>query len=168
MPFFTDTNGREWRVRLTGPALSKVREATDIRLADPSGQGAVLATADGEILTRVLWLLCSDQEPRLTPDAFAEAVASGEVFERARKAIHEAVADFTPPSQRKALQRALETEVEVQTAAQQMAIERLSGDGLRDQLIDALRAGMDSNIATILTQLRSAGSSQASPDLTHR
>jgi hypothetical protein len=40
-----------------------------------------------------------------------------------------------------------------------MAIERLSGDVLRDQLIDALRAGMDQNIATILTQLRSAGGS---------
>lgn len=167
MPFFKDTNGRDWRIRLTGPALSKIREATGIRLADPSGQGAVAATADGEILTRVLWLLCSDQEPRLTPEQFAEAVASGDVFERARDAIHEAVADFTPPSQRTALTKALETEKEVQAAAQRLTIEKLeSGDGLKDQIIEALRVGMDRNIAEILTKLRNAGGSPDSPELT--
>lgn len=164
MSFFKDCNGRDWRIRLTGPAIGKVREATGIKLADAAGRGTIEACADGEILTRVLWLLCADQEPKLTPEQFAEAVASGDVFERARAALQEAVVDFTPPSQRPALQKALETEIAVQTAAQQMTIERLSGDALKNQVIDALRAKMDENIATILTQLRSAGDSPVLPE----
>ena len=166
MTFFKDLNGRDWRIRLTGPALAKVREATQIQLADPSGRGTLAACSDGEILTRVLWLLCGDQEPRLTPDAFAESVASGEVFERARDALQAAVVDFTPPSQRQALLKALATEKEVQTAAQNLAIEKLDGDELKGQLIDALRAGMEANLATLLTRLRSAGNSPATPDST--
>jgi hypothetical protein len=166
MPYFKDVNGRDWQIRLTGPALQRVREATGIRLADPSGQGTLEAVADGEILTRVLWLLCSDQQPPLTPEQFAEAVASGEVFERARAALQDSVVDFTPPSQRPALLKALETEEAVQTAAMALAIERLDGDALKDQLVDALRVGMDQNIATILTQLRSAGGSPGLPGST--
>lgn len=161
MSFFKDLNGREWRVRLTGPLLAKVREATGITLADAAGRGALAACENGEIQTRVLWLLCSDQEPRLTPDQFAEAVASGDVFEAARTAIYEAITDFTPPSQRSALRKALETERDVMTAAQELAIEKMGAVELRDQLIDALRAGMDGNIATILTQLRNVSSVQA-------
>lgn len=166
MSFFKDLNGRDWRIRLTGPALAKVREATTILLADPAGRGVLAACADGEIQTRVLWLLCSDQEPKLTPEQFAEAVASGEVFERAREALQAAVVDFTPPSQRPALLKALETENQVQTAAMNLAIEKLDGAELKDQLVDALRAGMEANLATILTQLRNAGGSPDSPDLT--
>jgi len=163
MSFFKDVNGRDWRIKLTGPALGKVREATGILLGDAAGRGALAACADGEIQTRVLWLLCSDQEPKLTPDLFAESVASGEVFERARDALQEAIVDFTPPSQRAALLKALATEKEVQTAAMALAVEKLDGEGLKDQLVDALRAGMDANIATILTQLRNAGNSPALP-----
>jgi hypothetical protein len=161
MSFFKDMNGKDRRIRLTGPAIGKVTEATGIKLADAAGRGALEACADGEILTRVLWLLCA--EPGETPDGFAESVASGEVFERARDAMQEAIVDFTPPSQRAALLKALATEKEVQTAAMALAVEKLDGEGLKDQLVDALRAGMDANIATILTQLRNAGNSPALP-----
>ncbi len=163
MAYFKDTHGRDWQIRLTGPKLAQVRDATQIALADPSGAGVLQATADGEIQTRILWLLCADQDPQITPAQFADAVASGECFEAARSALHQALLDFTPPSQRLALQKALETELEVQAQAQALAIERLSGGALRDQLIDALRAGMDQNLATILTQLRNAGGSPALP-----
>ena len=166
MSFFKDLNGKEWRVRLTGPVLTKVREATGIKLADPAGRGVLEACADGEIQTRVLWLLCADQDPTTTPDKFAEAMASGEVFEAAKKAIYEAVTDFTQPSLRPALAKALETEAAVTEAAQGLAIAKMDGSEMREQLIDALRTGMDANIATILTQLRSGSAlpvSSASP-----
>ena len=165
MSFFKGTNGRNWRIKLTGPLIGKVREATGIMLADPAGRGALEACADGEILTRVLWLLCTE-EPHLTPEQFADAMASGEVFEAARDALQESIVDFTPPSQRPALLKALETEKQVQTAAMGLAIEKLDGAELKDQLIDALRAGMDNNIATILIQLRNAGGSPGLPVLT--
>lgn len=166
MSFFTDRNGRDWRIRLTGPVLAKIREATNIRLADPSGRGALEACADGEIQTRVLWLLCADQDPHVTPEQFAEAVGAGEVFDRAKEALRDAVADFTPPSQRPAMLKAWETEDQVRLAAMDLAIEQLGGVALKDQLVDALRTNMDQNLATILMKLRNAGDSPDLPDST--
>lgn len=173
MSFFKDVNGREWRIRLTGPAIAKVRAATKefyggegIALADPSGRGAVAACADGEILTRVLWLLCNDQEPRLPPDQFAEAVASGEVFDAARIALQDAIVDFTPPSQRPMLLKVLETERAEQAARAEVVLEKLSGDGLQDQVCQAFRVGLERELERILTQLRNAGGSPDSPDST--
>lgn len=157
MSVFKDTHGREWRVRLTGPKLQMVRESTGILLATPSGEGAVAATADGEILTRVLWLLCGDQEPKLTPDQFAEAVASGEVFEAARLAIQEAVLDFTPPSQRPMLAKVLETERKEQQARTEVVMEKLNGDELHDQVCHAFRVGLDRQLTQILTRLENVG-----------
>ena len=158
MSFFKDTNGRDWRIKLTGPALAKVREATGIKLADPSGQGAVAACADGEILTRVLWLLCGeDQEPKLTPQQFAEAVASGEVFQAARDALQDAIVDFTPPSQRPMLLKVLETERAEMAARANVVMEKLNGDELHDQVCRAFRVGLDRELTKILTRLENAG-----------
>lgn len=167
MPFFKDTNGREWRIRLTGPKLQVVREATKIALATPSGEGAVAATADGEILTRVLWLLCGDQgEPALTPEQFGEAVASGEVFEAARVALQEAIVDFTPPSQRPMLLKVLEAERKEQAARTEVVMEKLNGDELHDQVCQSFRVGLERQLEQILTRLENAGGSLASPDST--
>ena len=166
MSFFKDTNGREWRIRLTGPAIGKVREATSITLADPSGRGAVAACADGEILTRVLWLLCGDQEPKLTPEQFGEAVASGEVFDAAREALQAAIVDFTPPSQRPMLLKVLETEKAEQAARAEVVMEKISGDVLQDQVLQAFRVGLDKELERVLTRLRSAGNSPDSQDST--
>lgn len=157
MSVFKDTNGREWRVRLTGPKLQKVREHTGILLATPSGEGAVAATADGEILTRVLWLLCADQEPKLSPEQFGEAVASGEVFEAARDAIQEAVLDFTPPSQRPMLLKVLEAERKEQAARTAVVMEKLNGDELHDQVYQSFRVGLDRQWTQLLTRLENAG-----------
>lgn len=164
MAFFKDTNGRQWRIRLTGPAIAKVREATQITLADPSGQGALAACADGEILTRVLWLLCSDQPPEVTPEQFAEAVASGEVFEAAREALQEALLDFTPPSQRPLLQKVLETERREQQARTQLVEDQLNGEELHDQILQAYRVGLDKQIAMILTRLQNVGNLPEQPE----
>ena len=164
MSFFKDTNAREWRLHLTGPKLQKVREATGITLATPSGEGAVAATADGEILTRVLWLLCGDQEPPLTPEQFAEAVASGEVFEDARVALKESIVDFTPPSQRPMLLKVLEAEGKEQAARTEVVMEKLSGDALHDQVCESFRVGLDRQLEEILTRLENVGGSLASPD----
>jgi hypothetical protein len=163
MAFFKDTNGREWRIRLTGPKLQKVREATGITLATPSGEGAVSATADGEILTRVLWLLCGDQEPHLTAEQFGEAVASGEVFDAARVALQDSIVDFTPPSQRPMLQKVLEAERKEQAARAAVVMEKLNGDELHDQVCHAFRVGLDRQLETILTRLENVGGSLASP-----
>lgn len=164
MSFFKDTNGREWRIRLTGPKLQKVREATGILLATPSGEGAVTATADGEILTRVLWLLCGDQEPKLTPDQFGEAVASGDVFESARVALQDSIVDFTPPSQRPMLQKVLEAERREQAARTEVVMEKLNGDELHDQVCHAFRVGLDRQLTQILTRLENAGVLPEKPD----
>ena len=169
MSVFKDLNGREWRIRLTGPKLAKVREATGITLATPSGEGAVAATADGEILTRVLWLLCGDQESegaKVTPDQFGEAVASGEVFDAAREALKEAIVDFTPPSQRPMLLKVLEAEQKEQSARAKVVMEKLNGDELHDRVCDAFRVGLDRRLETILTRLENVGGSLASPDST--
>ena len=169
MSVFKDVNGREWRIRLTGPKLAKVRESTGIRIATPSGEGTVSATADGEILTRVLWLLCGDQETeggKVTAEQFGEAVASGEVFESAREALKEAVVDFTPPSQRPMLLKVLEAEKKEQAARAEVVIDKLNGDELHDRVCDAFRVGLDRQLKTILTRLENAGGSLASPDST--
>ena len=169
MSVFKDVNGREWRIRITGPLLTKVREATEINIAAPTGEGAVAATADGEILTRVLWLLCGDQESeggKVTPDQFGEAVASGEVFEAAREALKEAVVDFTPPSQRPMLTKVLEAEQKEQAARAEVVMEKLNGDELHDRVCDAFRVGLDRQLETILTRLENVGGSLASLDST--
>lgn len=160
MPFFKDLANNERRIRLTGPLIAKVREATGITLGDASGEGVLLACADGEMQTRVLWLLCGDQPPVLSPDAFAESIASGDVFEAARDALHEAVMDFIRPSQRPALLKVLETAKADMTAAQSAVIEQLAGEERRAQLVDALRAGMTAQMDRILTRLRNASSGQ--------
>ena len=167
MSVFKDTNGREWRIRLTGPKLKKVREATGISLATPSGEGAVSATADGEVLTRVLWLLCGDQETEggnVTPEQFGEAVANGDVFEAARKALHDAIVDFTPPSQREMLLKVLETEQKEQAARMEVVMETLNGDELHDQVCQSFRVGLDRQLKEILTRLENVGGSLASPE----
>jgi hypothetical protein len=161
---FKDMNGKDRRIRLTGPSIGKVREATKITLADPAGRGALEACADGEILTRVLWLLCA--EPSETPDAFAESVASGEVFERARDALQDAIVDFTPPSQRPMLLKVLETEKAEQAARADVVMEKISGDVLQDQVLQAFRVGLDKELERVLTRLRNAGDSPDSQDLT--
>ena len=167
MSVFKDVNGREWRLRITGPKLAKVRESTGLQIATPSGEGTVAATADGEILTRVLWLLCGDQETeggKVTPDQFGEAVASGEVFEAAREALKEAVVDFTPPSQRPMLTKVLESERKEQSARAEVVMEKLNGDELHDRVCNAFRVGLDRQLETILTRLENVGGSLASPD----
>ena len=169
MSVFKDVNGRERRIRLTGPKISKVRESTGINIATPSGEGTVAATADGEILTRVLWLLCGDQESeggKVTAEQFGEAVASGEVFEAAREALKEAIVDFTPPSQRPMLTKVLEAEQKEQAARAEVVMEKLNGDELHDRVCDAFRVGLDRQLETILTRLENVGGSLASPDST--
>ena len=167
MSVFKDVNDREWRIRLTGPKLQKVREATKILLATPSGEGALAATADGEILTRVLWLLCGDQgEPVLTAEQFGEAVASGEVFEAARIALQDAIVDFTPPSQRSMLEKVLEAEQKEQKARMAVVMEHLNGDALHDQVCQSFGVGLDRQLKAILTQLENAGDSLVSPQST--
>jgi len=169
MSVFKDVNGREWRIRLTGPKLAKVREATGLRIATPTGEGTVAATADGEILTRVLWLLCGEQETeggKVTPDQFGEAVASGEVFEAAREALKEAVVNFTPTSDRPMLLKVLESEQKEQAARAEVVMEKLNGDGLHDRVCNAFRVGLDRQLETILTRLENVGGSLASQDST--
>ena len=166
MSIFKDTNNREWRIRLTAPMLQKIREATGITLATPSGEGAVAATADGEILTRVLWLLCGDQEPVLTPDQFAEAVASGEVFEAARIALQESIVDFTPPSQRPMLLKVLEAEQKEQAALAEVVMAKLNGDELHDQVCQSFRVGLERQLEQILTRFENVGGSPALPEST--
>lgn len=165
MSVFKDTNGREWRIRLTAPKLQHVREATKISLATPSGEGALAATADGEILTRVLWLLCGEQgEPVLKPDQFAEAVASGDVFEAASEALRVAIVDFTQPSQRELLQNVLETDRKCQEARTKVAMERLTGDELNDQVCQSFRVGLENTLNLLLTRLENVGGLLASPE----
>jgi hypothetical protein len=169
MSVFKDTNSREWRIRLTGPKLAKVREVTGISIATASGEGACAATADGEILTRVLWLLCGDQETeggKVTPEQFGESVASGEVFEAASDALKEAIVDFTPPPQRPMLLKVLEAEQKEQAARTEVVIEKLNGDVLHDRVCDAFRVGLDRQLETILTRLENVGGSLASPEST--
>lgn len=169
MSVFKDTNGREWRIRLTGPKLADVREATAISLATPSGEGAVAATADGEILTRVLWLLCGDQEgegKKLTPGEFAEVVANGEVFEAAGKALQDAVVDFTPPSQRPMLTKVLETERKEQAARAEIVMEKLNGGELHDRVCQSFRVGLERRLKSLLTRSENVGGSLASPEST--
>jgi hypothetical protein len=169
MSFFKDVNGREWRIRLTGPLLTKVREATGLAIGTPSGEGVVSAMADGEILTRVLWLLCEDQEAegvKLTHEKFGEVLSTGELFESARDALKEAVVDFTPPSQRPMLLKVLEAEQKEQEARTEVVMEKLNGDELHDRVCDAFRVGLDRKLETILTRLENVGGSLASPDST--
>jgi hypothetical protein len=169
MSVFKDTNSREWRIRLTGPKLQKVREATEITLATPSGQGALAAVANGEILTRVLWLLCGDQKDegaKLTPEQFGEAVASGEVFEAARVALHDAIVDFTPPSQREMLQAVLTAEQKEQAARSAIAIGKMNGDELHDRACRSFQVGLENQFDQLLTRLENAGDLLALPEST--
>lgn len=169
MSFFEDVDKRKWRIRLTGPMLEKVRDATKINLATPSGEGALEATADGEILTRVLLLLCGDQEPdgkKLTPEQFGEAVASGDVFEAAQKALHEAILDFTLPSRREMLQTVLETAEKEQAARAEIVKAKLNGDELHDRALKSFRVALDNRFEQLLTRLENVGDSPDSPDST--
>jgi hypothetical protein len=98
-------------------------------------------------------LLCGDQEPKLTPEQFGEAVASGEVFEAAREALQAAIVDFTPPSQRPMLLKVLETEKAEQQARdwKKKANEyELEADKIAKKLLEGQVAVIASSIVVVI------------------
>lgn len=98
---FADTAGRVWTLRVTLPAVARVREGTGASLGtaladDLAGLRAILA--DPVLVCDVCYVLCRDDADALglTDVEFGEAW-TGETLEAAADALTAALANFSPP-----------------------------------------------------------------------
>lgn len=121
MAQFTDSLGREWRLRITMADL-KALKAAGLDVAAVAGDPAALQAVaeDFEQYGRVLWELCSAQAraANVSPEDFARGFDGPALF-AAAGAIEEAVWDFTrpPPIAKKFAEKRGETMSRLMTEA---------------------------------------------------
>ncbi len=107
MQSFKDCEGRTWPVVITVALAKKVRLETGVdvyRLADDGLKPLGNLLADAILLIDVLYILVRAGDKSVTPEQFGEAI-SGDVIEAAANAFCEALADFFPDREKRALLR---------------------------------------------------------------
>jgi hypothetical protein len=100
VPTFTDSDGREWDVRVTHAHLRPLKRECQLDLRDvfkPDGNPVADAVADPEQVGRIAWVLCRKQakDAGVTADEFAASM-NGPAVWSAAEAIAQAVLDFFP------------------------------------------------------------------------
>lgn len=165
MPSFKDINGREWTIKIDAPLVKEIRQSLDgfDILADEAFQKL---SQDDVLLVDCLYLLCRPQQPGISGEDFAAAIANGDVLEAACTALIDARRFFFRPS-RRSLLVALETE-QKETIEEGIAIakEKVKDRTVRDQFLAALKTRMETDLATAMqTILTGAKSATNSPVL---
>ena len=128
MAVFKDKSGREWLLSLNLLQLERIQERVGVRidrLLDNQCAGLFELFGDLIAFGKVLWVLVERQAEaaKITPEQFAENVW-GDPIEAACNAFIEALADFSPSRQRKALQ-ALSAKIKQVEKASEMKLDRL-------------------------------------------
>lgn len=125
MAKFTDTEGREWIVRLD---VNRARELRARAGYDVFGPPASVATVidNPEALVDALFVACEAQarERGIDGAAFASGLA-GDVIDSATAALMEAVVDFFPSRRRAALRAVLRQTEAVLTHAMEQATQAI-------------------------------------------
>lgn len=130
--FTTEINGRSiaWQIRIDYAMAKKLKAAGfDILDASPKRYlGGVLD--DSYAMIDVVVLLIEDQLRRenVTQDDFLRSV-HGELLDAIPMMLHEAIADFFPPSRRKLLRLVTEKATMLQAAAMKVAEEKIATFG---------------------------------------
>lgn len=163
MPAFKDANGREWLVALDAPTIADVRQELKFDLAPPDGDPFKGLMADVVLRVNVLYVICREQCQKLnvTDREFGRAL-NGDAIASATEALVEAIGLFSHPRKRGQIKRMLELQQEAETAAVDLAMERMGSPELKQKLLAAAKDRMDAEIERALTGLRSVGDMPAS------
>jgi hypothetical protein len=165
---FTDTNGREWSILLTGPVFEEIEEKIGIDISDETGHGLLMALkAKPYNLGRILWIALAKQlkEKGVTPEHFGEALASGEVTQEAVRALKAALVFFTQPKARESLTAALQTQEELDHDAHGVVTSKIRDPATRAALLKAVEDRMTKTLNQITNQTTtSPPSANDSPD----
>jgi hypothetical protein len=178
VPEFTDANGKTWVVRLDAPTIADVRAETcslekcnhrpkaiqdggqvcdGIDLAELEGRVANELENDPVKLVNVLWLVCREQAVKdsISDQQFGRALV-GDPIGHATKALTDAITDFFPSGKRTLLRSLVEKQGEIRDKGTALALAKINNPELEAQLLKAMEAKMDAEIANMLTQLSSA------------
>lgn len=149
MHSFKDKEGREWRLSLNFRTLERLRDE-GIDLTDPK---TVLALGDDPYrLGMTLWTLAQSQADTagVSPDAFAEATADGDVIEAAVVALVEELVSFTRPARRDALRKAMAAKRALEERTLATAVEMMESEAMTqrmDEVTSKLRTEFASSLS---------------------
>lgn len=144
MHTFTDSEGREWEVKLTIGVERKVHEAAGVYLSDLSDNATLDRLANESVLLAdVLWAIVGPQaaERKIAKQGFEDALY-GESLEAAQKAVIEETLDFLGhrgQTIRKARENRLRIEQELEKANLK-GMEGLTGEELFQVFASSLAA----------------------------
>ena len=149
---FTDTEGRDWSLRLDVATLRRVRDLTSVDLGKLFSDPQQLANLHNDIILFVDVLFAI-----VKPTADARGVSdiqfgqslAGDVLESAVLAFETSVVDFLPERDRRAVLRQL---IDGNRAAQKQAVMRIQNairDGLIEQGISEQMATLDQMLAAL-------------------
>jgi hypothetical protein len=157
MPSFIDDEKRTWNLRVDVNIIRRVRSATGIDLA------RVLTTASGReamhddvvLFVDVLWLMVSDQAQTkgVTPEQFGVAL-TGDALGAAAIAFEEAIVEFLPESQGRAIARQVIDGGRTLQAKSKQLIREAMDRGLMEQGIESELERLRSELTAITLRQR--------------
>lgn len=143
MRTFTDTEGRQWDVRIDVNAIRDVRAALDVNLLALMDEEAALLqrlTVDPVLLVDVLFVVCRRQadERAVTDEAFGRAMA-GDAILHAADALVRGIVDFFPDARRRAT---LGKVLDKGTALAEILLQRMEAQAATLDAVDLDRLAM--------------------------
>jgi hypothetical protein len=143
---FTDSEGREWLVRITNRSVRDIRDklGLDIReLINDNCEPLLKFLSDSVRMSEVLYIICGDQakERGVSEDSFLDGFC-GDVADQASQIFSEAYCDFFPnPQLRAALAQIVGVTTEIRdrsaTAAQAMIAEAVESTDI-DSIVKSI------------------------------
>ncbi len=165
MAKFTDSEGRNWLIRVDVTAIKAVRNQCGINLGDIGEAPEYFARLadDPVLLCDMLFVLCEEQvQERGLSDADFGRLLFGDVIAHATMALGEAIADFFPAKKRSFLRQIQQKLAGIQATAEGLAQENLDDPTLEKELGLAMKNQMEEAKRHALTRLRSATNSPGS------
>jgi len=135
---FSDTEGRNWVVKVTVNRIKELRRDIGLNLAealDPQKTVINELQNNVEVLANTVWVCCKDtkQEIDVDADMFCEAL-SGEVLDAATEALIGAIIDFFPKGKTELLRQSLAINSRMKERAKSQMAEHLTE--ITDEVID--------------------------------
>jgi hypothetical protein len=161
---FTDVNGKKYSVVLDGPLVEKVHKALGLDISAEDGTGLIRCCQSGVLIVRACYILCEEQLGGMSPEAFGKAMASGDVVEKAEKALREAVVFFTRPSRRETLTSVLQAQDQVTLKTMEAIRTQVANQETQDMILDATKAKMTDVIGEIVKKLQARPSGLSAND----
>ena len=148
MRTFKDSNGREWKISINVNSLKRSRDGAAFDLLKITEDRAAIfkLSEDPVTLVSVLYAVCQPQADAaaMTPEQFAEGIASGDILEAAASALLSDLIDFFPKHRREVMTKTLAKLDEYRGKAAELAIQRLDSPELNDQVAQILKKAINS------------------------